>query len=60
MSRRSFEHPYSDIRCHGAKPEGVQLYSTLLLEGNSRSILAGSLTRRQDLGVILRLSYLVK
>lgn len=58
VSRRPFEHAYIDIRYLDAKPEGVQLYSTLLLEGHSRTILAGSLTRRQDLGVVLRLYYL--
>jgi len=52
-SRRPFEHAYIDIRYFDAKPEGVQLYSTLLLEGHSRTILAGSLTRRQDLGVVI-------
>jgi len=58
VSRRPFEHTYIDIRYLDAKPAGTQLYSTLLLEGFSRTILAGSLTRRQDLGVILRLYYL--
>jgi transposase len=58
ISRHPFEHAYIDIRYLDAKPEGRQLYSTLLLEGFSRTILAGSLTRRQDLGVILRLYYL--
>ncbi len=56
-SRYPFEHAYIDIRYLDAKPDGTQLYSTLLLEGFSRTILAGSLTRRQDLGVILRLYY---
>jgi|SRR5215204_160519 len=58
VSRHPFEHAYIDLRYLDAKPAGVQLYSTLLLEGFSRTILAGSLTRRQDLGVILRLYYL--
>jgi transposase InsO family protein/transposase len=58
VSRHPFEHTFIDIRYLDAKPEGRQLYSTLLLEGFSRTILAGSLTRRQDLGVILRLYYL--
>lgn len=58
VSHHPFEHAYIDIRYLDAKPEGYQLYSTLLLEGFSRTILAGSLTRRQDLGVILRLYYL--
>jgi transposase len=57
VSHHPFQHTYIDIRYLDAKPEGVQLYSTLLLEGLSRTILAGSLTRRQDLGVVLRLYY---
>ncbi len=57
-SQRPFEHTFIDIRYLDAKPEGVQLYSCLLLEGLSRTILAGSLTRKQDLGVVLRLYYL--
>jgi transposase InsO family protein len=57
-SRHPFEYAFIDIRYLDAKPEGVQLYSCLLLEGFSRTILAGSLTRRQDLGVVLRLYYL--
>lgn len=57
-SGRPFEHTFIDIRYLDAKPEGVQLYSCLLLEGLSRTILAGSLTRKQDLGIILRLYYL--
>jgi hypothetical protein len=36
----------------------VQLYSTLLLEGCSRTILAGSLTPAQDVGVVLYVYYL--
>jgi hypothetical protein len=40
-----------------AKPGGVQLYSTLLLEGFSRTILAGSLTPAQDAGVLLHVYF---
>ena len=40
-----------------AKPAGVQLYSTLLLEGLSRTILAGSLTTGQEVGVILHVYF---
>ena len=58
QSTKAFEHTYIDIRYLDAKPEGAQLYSCLLLEGLTRTILAGSLTRRQDLGVVLRLYYL--
>lgn len=58
VSRHPFEYAFIDIRYLDAKPEGVQLYSCLLLEGLSRTILAGSLTRRQDLGVVLQLYYL--
>lgn len=58
QSKNPFEHTYIDIRYLDARPEGVQLYSTLLLEGYSRTILAGSLTHRQDLGVVLSLYYL--
>lgn len=57
-SQRPFEHTFIDIRYLDAKPEGVQLYSCFLLEGLSRTILAGSLTRRQDVGIILRIYYL--
>lgn len=57
-SRHPFEYAFIDIRYLDAKPEGIQLYSCLLLEGFSRTILAGSLTRRQDLGIVLRLYYL--
>lgn len=57
-SIQPFEHAFIDIRYLDAKPEGTQLYSCLLLEGFSRTILAGSLTRQQDLGVVLRLYYL--
>lgn len=58
QSKHPFEHAYIDIRYLDAKPDGVQLYSTLVLEGHSRTILAGSLTRRQDLGVVLSVYYL--
>jgi putative transposase len=58
QSKHAFEHCYLDIRYLDAKPGGVQLYSTLVLEGYSRTILAGSLTRRQDVGVVLRVYYL--
>jgi len=56
-SQHPFQHTYIDLRYLDAKPEGVQLYSCLLLEGFSRTILAGSLTREQDVGVILHLYY---
>jgi transposase len=57
-SGRAFEHTFVDFRYLDAKPEGVQLYSCLLLEGYSRTILAGSLTTSQDAGVLLRVYYL--
>jgi transposase len=57
-SKHPFEHCYVDIRYLDAKPGGIQLYSTLVLEGYSRTILAGSLTRRQDVGVVLRVYYI--
>jgi transposase InsO family protein len=57
-SQHPFDHVYIDLRYLDAKPEGAQLYSCLLLEGQSRTILAGSLTLRQDVGVILRVYYL--
>jgi transposase/transposase InsO family protein len=57
-SQHPFEHLYTDFRYLDAKPGGVQLYSCLLLEGLSRSILAGSLTQRQDTGVLLAIYYL--
>lgn len=57
-SRHSFEYAFIDIRYLDAKPGGRQLYSCLLLEGFSRTILAGSLTDQQHVGVILRLYYL--
>jgi transposase len=41
-SRHPFQHTFIDLRYLDAKPEGVQLYSCLLLEGFSRTILAGS------------------
>ena len=57
-SRHPFEYAFIDIRYLDAKPDGKQLYSCLLLEGFSRTILAGSLTDKQHVGVILRLYYL--
>ena len=57
-SRHPFEYAFIDIRYLDAKPDGVQLYSCLLLEGFSRTILAGSLTDKQHVGVILSLYYL--
>lgn len=56
-SPHPFAHAYIDLRYLDAKPEGVQLYSCLLLEGFSRTVLAGSLTRAQDLGVVLHLYF---
>lgn len=56
-STHPFQHAYIDLRYLDAKPEGVQLYSCLLLEGLSRTILAGSLTCQQDVGVILHLYF---
>lgn len=53
QSRHPFEHVFVDFRYLDAKPGGVQLYSTLLLEGLSRTILAGSLTPDQSAGVLL-------
>jgi transposase InsO family protein len=53
----AFEHTFVDIRYLDAKPAGVQLYSTLLLEGLSRTILAGSLTTGQEVGVILHVYF---
>ncbi len=46
------------MRYLDAQPEKTQLYSCLLLDGYSRTILAGSLTTQQDVGVILRVYYL--
>lgn len=56
-STAPFQHTFIDLRYLDAKPEGVQLYSCLLLEGLSRTILAGSLTTGQDVGVILHLYF---
>ena len=56
-SSRPFEHTFLDIRYLDAKPAGVQLYSTLLLEGLSRTILAGSLTTEQEVGVVLHVYF---
>jgi hypothetical protein len=52
-SRHPFERTFIDLRYLDAKPAGVQLYSCLLLEGLSRTILAGSLTPEQEVGVVL-------
>ncbi len=57
-SKEPFTYAFIDIRYLDAKPNGEQLYSCLLLEGFSRTILAGSLTDRQHVGVVLRLYYL--
>ena len=54
-SREPFTYAFIDIRYLDAKPGGEQLYSCLLLEGYSRTILAGSLTDRQHVGIVLRL-----
>lgn len=57
-SKSPFTYAFIDIRYLDAKPGGPQLYSCLLLEGFSRTILAGSLTDRQHVGVVLSLYYL--
>lgn len=57
-SKLPFEYAFIDIRYLDAKPGDIQLYSCLLLEGFSRTILAGSLTDRQHVGVVLSLYYL--
>jgi transposase InsO family protein len=56
-SNHPFEHTFIDLRYLDAKPAGVQLYSTMLLEGLSRTILAGSLTTQQEVGVILHVYF---
>jgi transposase len=56
-SVRAFEHVFIDLRYLDAKPEGVQLYSCLVLEGLSRTILAGSLTSAQDVSVVLQVYF---
>jgi transposase len=56
-SHHPFEHTYIDLRYLDAKPAGVQLYSCLLLEGFSRTILAGSLTPEQEVGVVLHVYF---
>jgi len=43
-----------DLRHLDAKPEGIQLYSRLLLEEFSRTIPAGSLTPEQEVGIVLQ------
>jgi transposase InsO family protein len=58
VSKHPFEHAFIDLRYLDAQPEKMQLYSCLLLDGYSRTILAGSLTTRQDVGVVLRVYYL--
>jgi len=45
------------LRYLDAKPEGIQLYSCLLLEGPSRTPLAGSLTPEQEVGVVLQVYF---
>jgi len=57
-SKEPFTYAFIDIRYLDAKPGGIQLYSCLLLEGFSRTILAGSLTDKQQVGIILRIYYL--
>jgi hypothetical protein len=56
-SHHPFQHTFIDLRYLDAKPEGVQLYSCLLLEGFSRTILAGSLTPEQEVGVVLQVYF---
>lgn len=56
-SRHPFEHTFIDLRYLDAKPAGVQLYSCLLLEGLSRTILAGALTPEQEVGVVLHVYF---
>jgi transposase len=56
-SNHPFEHTFLDIRYLDAKPAGVHLYSTLLLEGLSRTILAGPLTTGQEVGVVLHVYF---
>jgi putative transposase len=56
-SEHAFQHTFIDLRYLDAKPEGVQLYSCLLLEGYSRTILAGALTPRQEVGVVLHVYF---
>jgi putative transposase len=56
-SRQPFEHTFIDLRYLDAKPEGIQLYSCLLLEGFSRTILAGSLTPEQEVGIVLQVYF---
>ncbi len=56
-SHHAFERTFVDFRYLDAKPEGIQLYSCLLLEGFSRTILAGSLTTDQEAGVLLHIYF---
>jgi transposase len=58
VSKHPFEYAFIDLRYLDAQPEDTQLYSCLLLDGYSRTILAGSLTAQQDLGMVLRVYYL--
>jgi hypothetical protein len=57
-SKRPFEHVFIDIRYLDAKVEGAQLYTCWVLEGYSRTILAGTLAATQDLSLVLRVYYL--
>jgi transposase len=56
-SSHPFERTFIDLRYLDAKPGGVQLYSCTLLEGLSRTILAGSLTPEQEVGVVLHVYF---
>jgi transposase len=56
-SRYPFERIFVDLRYLDAKPGGIQLYSCTLLEGFSRTILAGSLTTDQEAGVLLHVYF---
>ena len=56
-SRSPFERIFVDFRYLDAKPGGAQLYSCTLLEGFSRTILAGSLTTDQNAGVLLHIYF---
>jgi len=57
-SKEPFTYGFIDIPYLDAKPNVEQLYSCLLPEGFSRTILAGSLTDKQNVGVIFSLYYL--
>ena len=56
-SSHPFERTFIDLRYLDAKPGGIQLYSCTLLEGLSRTILAGSLTPEQEVGVVLHVYF---